>query len=179
MPLNFRPWIGPKYQEEGLNGLKLLILGESHYGRIGEENVTMTCDIVRELGQKKRHRFFTTTAKLVLGLGRQYISNSERSDFWDRVSFSNYIQSFVAKDAVERARPTEKMWDEARASLHDIIEYTDPEAILILGIDMANRLPKIPSRIGWHKVKHPSQFFRYSDWQPGVQKFLLSVYNKV
>ena len=175
MSLTFEPWIGDKYHDERLGGLKLLILGESHYGKEGEETKVFTRQVVRSLGQEHRHKFFTTTAKLVLGLGSGYISNSKRADFWDRVAFSNYIQTFVAEEAEGRARPTKAMWEEAQAALPLTIEKTSPDAMLVLGLDIEKRLPEFPSSLPCHAVQHPSQYFSYAKWQPGVQRFLASV----
>jgi len=108
-------------------------------------------------------------------MGKKYITDSQRADFWDRIAFSNYIQTFVADKADKRARPTVKMWNEAKQMLPEILDYAKPDAMIILGLDMAKRLPKLPSKINYYSIKHPSQFFKYSDWQPGIQSFLSSI----
>ena len=61
----FKPWIGSKFIDEGLYGLKLLFLGEAHYGKAGEEHENTTIDTVRYYSRHK-HRYFTTTAKIGL-----------------------------------------------------------------------------------------------------------------
>lgn len=175
MSLTFEPWIGEKYQDKGLDGLNLLILGESHYGEEGTERPGFTRHVVKKWGQENRHRFFTTTAKAVLGLGSSHISNSKRAEFWDRVAFANYIQTFVAEDAESRKRPTEEMWQEAKEAFPTTIEKTTPDAIVVLGIEVARRLPQLPGSPPHHAIKHPSQYFRYEQWQPELQKFLQSV----
>ena len=179
MSLTFEPWIGDKYRNEGLNGLNLLILGESHYGEEGTERPGFTRHVVRKWGQENRHRFFTTTAKVVLGLGSSYISNSKRADFWDRVAFANYIQTFVAEDAESRKRPTDEMWQEAQEALPITIEKTSPDAIVVLGIEVERRLPELPDSLPHHAIKHPSQYFRYEKWQPELQQFLQSIRDSV
>lgn len=179
MSLTFKPWIGDKYQSEGLDGLRLLILGESHYGENGTEHPDFTRDVVKSLGQENRHRFFTTTAKVVLGMGSSHISDTKRADFWDRVAFANYIQTFVAEDADSRKRPTEEMWKEARKALPTTIEKTNPDAIVVLGLEVERHLPELPNSLPHHGIKHPSQYFEYAEWQPDLQHFLRSVRNAV
>lgn len=180
MPRNFLPWIGSLYHSDGLDGVKLLILGESHYGPTGTETECFTRKIVKELGQEKRHRFFTTTAKLVLGLGADSISDKDRAAFWEKVAFANYIQSFVAENAKDRTRPTEAMWQNAKVSLIETLQDVQPDAMLILGLDIEAHLPKkIHDSVPIHTVRHPSQFFRYADWMPGVQQFLFDAVTAV
>ena len=158
--------------------MKLLILGESHYGTKGTETADFTRKIVTQLGQENRHRFFTTIAKLVRGIGSGHISNKQRATFWDHVAFANYIQSFVAENAKARARPTEEMWQHSKAALMATLQEVNPDAVLVLGLDMARHLPEdIPGAISVHSVRHPSQYFRYGDWMPGVQRFLSDARN--
>jgi hypothetical protein len=90
----FDPWIGSRYATDGIKGIRLLILGEAHYGTgEAERQKTHTTEIVRLLAQKSRFRFFTATQRLVSG-GRGWLSDQERVEFWERVAFYNYIQSF-------------------------------------------------------------------------------------
>lgn len=174
MSRTFDPWIGPKYETEGLDGLKLLILGESHYGTASKETRGFTQDVVQRLGQKQRHRFFTTTTKVVLGLGSSHIGMKRRAYFWDQVAFCNFIQSFVTKNAKSRSRPTDEMWRDAEAVFQATISEIKPDAILVLGVEMGRRLPALPASIQIHSIQHPSRYFRYADWMPGVQRFLAS-----
>jgi len=53
------PWIGTNYFKEGLDGVRLLIIGESHYGARGDERAEFTSAVVKEWGQDKRSSFFT------------------------------------------------------------------------------------------------------------------------
>jgi hypothetical protein len=67
----FDPWIGSRYMSDGIRGIRLLILGEAHYGISGHETNAFTTEVVRSLGQQGRFRFFSTTQRLVSG-GRGY-----------------------------------------------------------------------------------------------------------
>ncbi len=172
----FEPWIGSKYVAEGLDGLRLLIVGESHYGS-GTESADFTRSIVQKWGREKRHRYFTTVAKLVLDRGSAYISDAERADFWDRVAFTNYVQSFVDESAESRARPTEEMWEAAREPFRQTVRKADPDAILVTGLELGRRLPNVD--VLCHSIQHPSQYLKYAKWQPGVQSFFSSARARV
>lgn len=167
----FSPWIGNLYDSEGLGGRKLLILGESHYGVEGTETAGFTSAVVEKWGLRKRHRFFTITAKLVLGMGSgEHLRDDVRSDFWNRVSFYNFIQEFVGPSP--GYRPTTEMWNEAHGPLIKVIEKLKPDALLVLGKELQRHLPTVSDHVSLCAVKHPSRGFRYSDWWPQVQAAL-------
>jgi len=70
----FDPWIGNRYESVGLNGLRLLILGESQYdtdedqARLGlPSEHAETQKIVQHLAIDKNTSFFTKITRLVLG----------------------------------------------------------------------------------------------------------------
>ena len=166
----FNPWIGPKYKSEGLDGLKLLMLAESHYGPIGKEYPGLTRLVVRKQGRGARYRLFTATAKLVLG--QDHITDAERADFWDRVAFANYIQEFVAPAAAPRTPPSPQAWQQAEAPFLMTLQETRPDALLVLGKGVAARLPPLPDGLAVHVVRHPSVAFSRKKWRPGVEAFL-------
>jgi hypothetical protein len=167
----FDPWVGSRYASEGIRGVRLLILGESHHCETGPEYPAFTADIVRRLGQgqQKPFRFFTVTQRLVTG-GRGSLSKASREDFWERVAFYNFVQSFLPKS---RRKPTEAMWLAAREPLLRTLTDLAPEAVLILGDRLSRNLPKLPPNIESRAVPHPaSSKLRYAEWQPVVQKML-------
>jgi hypothetical protein len=170
----FQPWIGEKY-EDGLDGgVQLLVLGESHYGQSGTEEAGFTQTTVVKLGQNKRNPFFTIPAKLVLGMDTSDgISDRERSEFWDRVAFYNYVQEFIDEGA-RGDRPTTQMWQEAEEPFLNVLQDLNPDALLVLGKGLGNNLPDLDDFDGEVcVVTHPtSGKFSYDDWQPAVQKML-------
>ena len=118
--MNFKPWVGQRYENRELFGLKILLLGESHYGEPGEENENFTTEVVRCWGQQRRHSFFTITAKFVLGKGtNEWPSDEERKNFWEKAALYNYVQELVGNDS--RIRPTEEMWEKETPVLLDAI----------------------------------------------------------
>lgn len=138
--VSFTPWIGPRYTDGGLEGTKLLVLGESHYGEEESPQSSFTKDVVRSLVYGGRHAFFTMVAKLVVGRGAgNYIPQSEREWVWDRIAFYNYVQSLAGTGP--DGTVTDSMWKEARRPYLDVVEVTGPDAILIVGKELGRHVP--------------------------------------
>lgn len=178
---SFDPWIGPLYKSEGLDGLQLLLLGESHYGEPARAERGVTQHVVSVYGvgvgeKKHRNRFMTTTAKLVLGLGKdEYLTDEARADFWSRVAFANYIQEFVSETAKPRVGPSPTAWESAREPFLQTLDEIKPDALLVLSKGVYNRVqPLLPETLNACGVRHPSVAFSYAKWQPEVQAFLAS-----
>jgi hypothetical protein len=166
----FDPWIGSRYMTDGVQGVRLLILGESHYGLPGDMRSTFTVDVVRWLGQQHRFRFFTIIQRLVTGTNG-WLSNDDRSEFWERVAFYNYIQSFPGTRP--RWRPTPEMWLAARDPFLQTVNELSPQVLLVLGKELSFNLPNLPAAISVCKVQHPSsRGFRYANWRPQVKTAL-------
>lgn len=168
----FKPWVGSGYHNTGLYGLKILFLGESHYGIKGNESPETTINVVRRLGQKNLHRFFTTTAKLALLKGaNENISKKERKELWNNVAFYNYIQEFVAEKA--RRRPSLDMWESSKNAFLDVLYELQPDLLVILGKELGRNLPPIPNDINVCRVNHPSSGFKYNQWIPIFKESLI------
>lgn len=165
----FDAWEGDDYRTSGLNGVRVLILGESHYGNPEELAPTFTQGVVRSLGIESRHRFFTAAAKLLLNSPAGVpLTDSERARFWQRVAFYNYIQEFVG--TTPRTRPTKKMWQQAGNCLPAVVSELNPQLMLVLGKALASWLPELPASLKVCRVPHPASFgFQLGKWQLDVQ----------
>lgn len=126
--------------DEGLEGTRLLVLGESHYGEEKALRSSFTRDVVRSQVYGSRHRFFTTVAKLIVGRGAgNYIPQSEREWVWDRIAFYNFVQSLAGADP--DGDVTDSMWEEAKRPFPDMVEVVCPDAILIVGKTLGRHVP--------------------------------------
>lgn len=173
----FDPWEGELYKSgEGMRGVRLLILGESHYSAEAERP-TFTKQMIQDLGQKQsRFRFYAATQRLVAG-GRGRLSDTERVAFWEQVAFYNYIQSFVPRP---RIGPSPDMWSAARDPFLATLAELKPHMLLVLGLGLRDRLPGLPAHLVVRAIPHPSSFgFKYADWQPQVQAALDEAVAKV
>lgn len=160
----FKPFIGEKYHNSH-HGVRLLVLGESHYGDIEDLSPDYTQHVVTELAFRPGSPFFTKTTKLLRGLTDEP-SIQERQDTWQSIAFYNYIQEFVGNTS--RIRPTPAMWQRSAAALKEVFEELRPDVILVLGYQMRDELPDLP--VQWAYVKHPSGGMSYTDAIPELQK---------
>lgn len=163
---NFDPWIGNQY-EEGIFGVRTLVLGESHYGTppIQPE---FTSRVIASLGQKKRFRFFSMTQRLVsLDPKRGFIPTAERKAFWEKVAFANFVQEFVGNQP--RKAPSPRQWIESVAPFMQTVEELKPQLIIVLGERLKQHLPPEINNVIYAYVKHPSgSGFSYKKFQPVV-----------
>ena len=169
----FEPWQGPLYNSEGLSGRRVLILGESHYGKPEEETARFTRECVEFMAKaEKGHRFFTVVAKLLLNEAAGVrLTQRRRCWFWDRVAFYNYIQSFPS--TTSRVRPTSTMWSYAALCLPGVLAELRPDLVLVLGRELGRRIPAIPAPLDVCVIPHPSSFgFRFVEWVASVQQAL-------
>ncbi len=169
--IRFKPWVGANYAHKNRFGLRVLVLGESHYGPDLVPTSGLTCEIVRRLGQVERNRFFTKVAKVLLGLDKATdISDEARAQVWEDVAFYNYVQSIVGNSA--RVRPSKEMWDAASTPFREVLDRVTPDVLLVLGFELKKRVDEIeiPSNIEVCGVKHPSTGFDYGIWNPRFSK---------
>lgn len=173
----FEPWEGSKYRSGGLEGVRVLILGESHYGDVGTESAACTIETVKDLGQERRNRFFTVTQKLVSGINpEEWVPDKTRVEFWESVAFYNYVQSFPGDKS--RMRPTQEMWANAATPLLKTLQELRPQVMVVLGLELQSHLPEIPSGIRVCNVPHPSsRGFQYERWQPVVKTAISAARN--
>ncbi len=163
----FAPWEGNSYRSGGLFGLRVLILGEAHYDRPENLRESYTIDCVRELGQRRRFRFFTAVQSLVLGK-RGWVPDAERAAFWEQVAYCNFVQGFAA--AGPRVAPTPEMWTGGGAALLQTVGELSPQLLIALGDRLLPRLPELPLGVRVCGVRHPSgRGFQHEVWQPVVR----------
>jgi hypothetical protein len=159
--IHFKPWVGQDYFDAGLYGLRILVVGESHYGS-GDQNPSFTRTVVKKWGQDNRRSFFTVVAKLLLGHGRGVkVRTVQRKQFWEKIAFYNYVQEFVGPRP--RMRPTPAMWKRSEKAYHQVLCDLKPDLVVVLGKQLAKYLPAPEAHVTVCKVRHPSGGFKYRD----------------
>lgn len=122
----FLPWVGNHYAS-GINGQRLLVLGESHYSEDARNAYPrLTRDIVERVVGGERFPFFTR-------LGSVIQTSTKTTTFsWQTVLFYNFIQQLVGAHA--RDRPTEAMWASGFEPLTTVLAEHRPSAVLVAGV---------------------------------------------
>jgi hypothetical protein len=162
----FEPWVGSKYFEENQFGIRILVLGESHYGSDSVCYQTFTTEIVRQFAQKERLSFFTKVSKILLNLDEKtWIDNKTRGEIWEHISFYNYIPTFVGDGS--RISPTADLWASAKQPFLDVVQKLSPDVILVLGKNLSSHIPVLPKHINVCNIYHPSSsYFSYEHSNP-------------
>lgn len=180
--VSFTPWIGSRYEEGGVEGTKVLVLGESHYGDEEEVESSFTRRVVQSHVYNGRHRFFTIVAKLLLGKGAGTpVAQREREWVWDRIAFYNYVQSLAGTGP--DGNVTDPMWEEAKQPFLDVVEVTRPDIILVVGREVGDHLPDPGTDVSRRRAKsyeraerltipHVSRGFSYDPWLSRVDALI-------
>jgi hypothetical protein len=169
----FEPWVGPLYRDKGFEGLRVLVVGESHYGRPEEEKPSFTRDWVERFASGTQgNRFFTVVSKLLLETPtNERLRLEQRRQLWDRLAFYNYVQSFPGSKS--RVRPSRALWDAAAACLPWVINDLQPQFLLILGRDLEKQILRHLPSVSACPIPHPSSFgFKRVEWSGAVRAAL-------
>ena len=175
--VTFHPWVGKQYGRESRFGIRLLVLGESHYGVDDDNDVaSFTERVVREWGQQKRARFFTIIAKVLRG-SSDWIDDDARSEVWEHVAFYNFVQSSVT---APRTPPEFRQWVEAQTPFETVLRTLEPDAVLMLGWRLEEHVLHQPENVSFETIAHPSSSHcHYNEAIPAFEKLLVDARRRI
>jgi hypothetical protein len=136
-----RPHVGCDYHERKLCGLKILILGESHYCPDPVLPPDWTQERIQEIMDGCTPPAYACLAKVVA-----LFNDGKRPDlqvrrqFWQQVAFYSFVQTKVIGDK-PRKRPTVEQWEEGKRIFPAALNLLKPEFILVLGKELSDHLP--------------------------------------
>ncbi|MFZ4797855.1 MAG: hypothetical protein ACOYMA_10195 [Bacteroidia bacterium] len=152
----FKPWIGENYST-GINGKKILILGESHHcDKIcldcGNLEILHNCDnnqtqnVILDYFDYKRgtipfnnRKWLNTFTKFANVFNNKKLNNNELIAFWHSLAFYNYVQKALSGP---RVSPSSEDFNNSLLAFHELIEYLKPDLIIIWGMRLWYHLPK-------------------------------------
>lgn len=148
MSYRFQPWrpLGPDPRFEGV---RLLVLGESHYEEVSDTykflDADAACDLTQELvlkwGAKPEGRQVFFANLFTMLSGKLWASDSpDLAPFWETIYFYNYVQWLVPGGAGHS--PSSLMWTAAEQPFRDVLEEIVPDAVLVLGQRLWDNMPK-------------------------------------
>lgn len=188
MSITFNPYIGPLYRDAAV---RLVILGESHYGEPSENPAESTCEVVEGWRTDfSAIRYLTIAARILSGLEAWQL---DRTTALDKVVFYNFIQvsmpDILIRPTIAQARAS---WDAFR----EMLATCDPTHMIATGQRFLwDNMPAADGRSGtseysgefipWREYATPSglvstialpHFSRASAprWHRPVQLFLTS-----
>jgi len=125
------PWIGQNYQKADS---KLLVLGMSTYNKDDPKKncVKIMAKKVRDGNREIWARYWNRITDLLKN------ENEDVPNFWDRISFHNYIQEIM--DEVKQKTPKE-YWENAKEPFLEILSKLKPDLVIATGYELFYNLP--------------------------------------
>lgn len=152
----FDPWVGANYKA-GFHGVRVFLLGESHYGKPEEDKPNFTEGVVRRYtAEGERLAFFTKIAALFMHDRKgEYVDKARLRKFYDQVLFYNYVQELLD---CSRKAPTAEQWRAAREPLTETLHEHQPALVVILGRRLAGYAEPVVKAAGFLHctLPHPS-----------------------
>ncbi|HRO75574.1 MAG TPA: uracil-DNA glycosylase family protein [Crocinitomicaceae bacterium] len=136
----FLPRVKDKYEKTGWKGLKILVLGESHYGnneidKEKKKSITQEvfdCFMQYKSGKKEFfEHWMNTYTKFTNVLLNKSADYDELLNFWDSVIFYNYVQSFTSEP---RSAPTKEQFKESEEAFFEVLNKYQPDLIIVWGM---------------------------------------------
>lgn len=198
----FLPYVGSNYEnglllsEDGTivsgtesdKGLKVMVLGESHY--CGEECVecglASTCkkeacrkftqDVLTcYLGYLKGKEGFESWMNTFTKFGKALKGKDERStEIWESVIFYNYVQR--AMNAT-RTSPSYKDFEDSESAFFEILEKYQPNIIITWGRRLYNNLPSTCGDFGKTFIVEGEEYYTWVYSLGDIHMDLLSIYH--
>lgn len=129
----FRPWVGSRFID---GGVRILLLGESHYGEPHADAAQSTIHVVEQWKTRGWPvRYLTTAARLMTG---KQAGQIDRSNDLEAIAFYNFIQ--VGMDTIRR-RPSWAQFQASRPAFQAVLQQLDPTHILATGAGLWNAMP--------------------------------------
>lgn len=142
--VHYVPYIGADYFTGIDDGVRLLLVGESHYEEkelAPEASRRYTLSNFGEyvdtrLDLKKDSTFFKRVGKLPTL--KEDASRAEVAKAWRKVAFTNFLQGSVGDKAADR--PDKRLWDTGELALREIVHELEPDAVLFISKSVWDRV---------------------------------------
>jgi hypothetical protein len=128
--------VGDKYGPDSCFGIGILILGESHYGKKGQDKPDFTKGVLKgHLDGSGRHPFFTKVGGLLFA--DDDYPRAIETECWKNLAFCNFLQYF--KGSKPKGDATKSAIEESCRAFYEVIERLEPDLIISAGKTMWNQ----------------------------------------
>lgn len=150
----FKPWVGKNYLSTGIDGKKLLVLGESHYcgencptcGKleIDDKNCReFTTNVVNgylkyKKGDSEFEGWMNTFTKFGNVFYNKHLGLEEVQAFWNSIVFYNFVQSSTNGP---RESPTAEEFTKSASAFFEVLKSYKPDLIIVWGERLWKQLP--------------------------------------
>ena len=153
----FEPWVGENY-ENGFNGKKILVLGDSHYcdkynncgNKCGNLNIdddkcrNFTTNVVEHFIEYKNGgghmpwmNTYTNFTNVLLG---EKADNKATIEFWNSIVFYNYVQKAQPSREIS---PSDEDYNNSHPAFIEVLEEYQPDLIFVWGWILWRKIKKI------------------------------------
>jgi len=171
--VRFAPWVGDAYAS-GFQGVRTLLVGESHYGAKRYERPTVTSELIKALAFGERHPQSTRKlkrhphyAKIMCAVmcfsSSRGSSTARRRHFWDQVAYYNFIQTFLEKP---RLAPSAQAWARGDRPFTEVMRCLDPQIVVCFSKRNGKRGRALAGDVPVVVINHPSSGFSYAENNP-------------
>lgn len=165
----FQPWRGKQWGQEDnfLGGLRILVLGESHYDKEKRDLPDATEWIVgTHIEDKMRFRFFTQLSQLLSGRHHTELTRDDRAAIWHSVVFYNYVPFMDC--AFARQSPSVEAFRAGAQPFVDLVRKVEAEAVLVCGARLWRNMPSGSGRpVLMHDSRLTHDQSRIYEYSPG------------
>lgn len=216
--VHFEPWVGDAYKTglgicgfdkkdhivygtEDNPGVKVLVLGESHYcAKAEDDKPSLTNDIINDLldPMSEHESYKNTYTKFIKSLSGHYnhLAWAEKTKVWQHVVFYNYVQEALDKP---RQKPNHTQFANAHKPFFEVLEKNNPDIVIVWGSRLYNNLPQCGKQLldldlpldlcgqnsieiwayevngKWipiMPIRHPSAAYSYRKWGTIIRTFI-------
>ena len=136
--LTFLPFVGKNYNNGGMFGKRIMVLGDSHYGSVPQPNITR--DVLGwYLDQNvEREGWMNTFLKFERSLVNRETTPKDSLEIWNSLLFYNYLQ--VLLDGPREAG-TEQQYKDSAGAFFQVLDRYRPDVIIVWGKRLWKNLP--------------------------------------
>lgn len=139
--VRFQPWVGKNYNS-GINGKRVMVLGESHYcANEDEATASITNNVILDLlnPDSEHEPYKNTYTKFERAIAGKPLSFTEKAHVWNSLLFYNYVQTPIS---AARVSPTAAEFAASEKAFFEILEHYRPHCIVVWGERLYTNLPQ-------------------------------------
>jgi len=140
--VHFLPWVGKNYLK-GIDGRKVMALGESHYcGRPEDDTTEITNDVILCYldSANEFEGWMNTYTKFIKALSGEEISRESSALWWNKILFYNYVQVPMSGP---RVAPIAQEFRNSDDAFFEVLEQFQPDCIIAWGKRLYDNLPHL------------------------------------
>lgn len=139
--IHFLPWVGKEYTK-GINGKRVMALGESHYCANPETEAipSLTQEIIADLTDvnSPHEHYKNTYTKFERALEGDIVVKEDKLALWNSIMFYNYVQQPISG---ARVAPNSAQFKSSESAFFTVLKQYQPDIILVWGQRLFSNMP--------------------------------------